>query len=191
MIYRWAAFDAILADSLARFIMADTKEGKRAETAVFAAVTGMESRVKLGLLKSIVRLHYPKEGDAFDQWADRALDLKKHRDIAAHSHWERAERPGYIRQIGFTTVGRLRPLRAEYSAADLTAKANEIDGLLEDLAGFLWRGPGVLIVPYSVLRDKSPELAPLRRILRQQIRQDKSGLPTRGKRRPRRKSSQE
>lgn len=189
LIYRWAAFEVQLADSLARFIMAGTKESHKAETAAFAAVIGMEARVKLGLLKSIVRLHYPAEGDAFDRWADRALALKKHRDTVAHSNWERAKRPGYIRQLAVTTVGRIRRLAAEYSAADITARANEIDALLEDLGGFLWRGPGVVLVHYSVLRDKSPELAPVRRMLRQRIREDKSVPPTRGKR-PRQRQQQ-
>lgn len=186
LIASWAKFEIVLAKGLAHFITAGGKS-KEDMDAAFIATTGMEARVKIGLMRSIFRYRFPEEADKFDSWADRVLKVKKVRDLAAHAMWVPAQRRGYVRAYGMTSVGKIKLLQVEYAATDFRKFSNETGGLLFDLAGFFWRQLGIILLPTPKTRDRSDEARLLRRVMKAVGTQKNEGPQTRRKSSARRK----
>ena len=180
LVTEWASFEMILSSSLAHFITADSPS-QSDSAAAWVVTHGMEARVKLGLLKSIVRLRWPDKADGFDRWADEVLSVKKLRDLAAHSLWVKGTAKNHIRAVGMTTVGRLQFTEGEYRIRDFEDRVGQLRELSHDLAALLTLTTNTAFVPISLLKNKSPELAPAQRILKRALKEQKNEFRSLGK----------
>src|SRR5262249_22796787 len=102
-----------------------------------ALVTGMEARVKLGILKAVFRARHPHDGDEFDKLANKLGKLGHVRNVVAHGHWLAGDRPGTIGAASWRSSNRLAVDMHAFTAKELHSVADRIKDCTWRLAEFL------------------------------------------------------
>lgn len=123
-----SALCAVIADG-------DVWEGDKS---IAIVVNGMTPRTITGLLRTFVRLRFPKDDRAFTKLLDRFSAIEKTRDAFAHAIWTPCEGdPSRIEPGLVKTVGGLRKARASYSVSEINEVTAAIKHLCLQLAAFL------------------------------------------------------
>jgi len=102
-----------------------------------ALVTGMSTRVAMGILRAVFRARHPSGGNELDRIADKLDKLGKVRDVVAHGRWTAGRRPGSIEAASFISSRKLGVRIHGFTAKELDATADRIKEETWNLATFL------------------------------------------------------
>lgn len=104
------------------------------------AINGMDIRVKLGVLKTLVELRFDEAAQAeFKKWHNEVEKIAAQRHVAAHSFWMRGEEPGCYVSASFKTVSNFKRARGEMGAEDFRAWTMRAEHAMTALVDFLAR----------------------------------------------------
>lgn len=136
LIATWSGMQSLLARALTDLIA-----GRALNDDEFVApavvVLGMEARVQIGLLKTLLAFRLNKQdSDSIARTLDKIENIKKIRDTLAHAVWEYDDR-GRAFSIIIKTVGQVKYERTPRRAQDIIAHAHRLQGLAGDLCNAL------------------------------------------------------
>jgi len=147
IIVRWSITERLLMDLVWEIGTGQSSDALGHDTPIsLALVTGMDARVKLGILKAVFRARHPDDGDEFDKLADKLGRLGHVRNVVAHGHWLAGKRPGTIEAASWRSSNRLGVEMHAYTAKELHSVADRIKDCTWSLAEFVqpfgyWKSP--------------------------------------------------
>ena len=137
IIVRWAMTERLLMDAVWEIAIGQSFNDVADLGVSLSLVTGMDVRVKLGILRAVLHARHPEAADAFDKLVQKIERLGKVRNAIAHGRWSKGDRPGSVQTIQFLSSGRLGFRSHGFTARELNATADRIAKTTWDLADFL------------------------------------------------------
>jgi len=128
LIATWSGMQSLLAIALTE-LMAGHALNDEESVASGVVVLGMEARVQIGLLKTLLAFRLKKEdSDDIAKILDKIENIKKIRDTFAHAVWECNDK-GEAFSITVKTVGKIKYERTPQRAQDIRAHADRLQKL--------------------------------------------------------------
>jgi hypothetical protein len=138
IIVRWAITERLLMELVWEIATGQSFDALGQDASIsLALVTGMDARVKLGILKAVFRARHPDDGDEFDKLANKLGKLGQVRNVIAHGHWLAGQRPGTIEAASWRATNRLAVETHAFTARELHSAAERIKDCTWRLAEFL------------------------------------------------------
>jgi hypothetical protein len=147
IIVRWALTERLLMDLVWEVATGQSFEAVGEAAAIsLALVTGMDTRVKLGILKAVFRARHPVDADEFDKLAEKLDKLGKVRNVVAHGNWVAGGRPGTIQATSWISSNKLGMKSHAFTAKELHSTADRIKDTTWEFAEFFqtrgyWKPP--------------------------------------------------
>jgi hypothetical protein len=147
IIVRWGLTERLLMDLVWEVATGQSFEALGEEAPIsLALVTGMDARVKLGILKAVFRARHPADADEFDKLAEKLDKLGKVRNVVAHGYWTVGDRPGTIEATSWISSTKLGMRAHAFTARELHSAADRIRDTTWQFAEFLqargyWKPP--------------------------------------------------
>jgi hypothetical protein len=104
----------------------ETESDEVFDSGAWLITVGMDMRVILGLTKTLFKYRRPNAGAEIDKLADRVDDMKRRRDLIAHSHWRRGGDPSELIAVSHTAVGAFKNRSEPFSVEKIMDIACEI-----------------------------------------------------------------
>jgi len=136
VVVEWAALEGLMQMALCNLMMNDI-EWLEKNPGPLILTTGMGAQVMIGLLKSFIQFRSPDDAEAFEKLMKKINKAKGHRDIVAHSTWEKGPAPGLVEPQGHKTVGQLKTLEGHADAEGIADIAHDIFRLGVQLDRFM------------------------------------------------------
>jgi len=146
VIAQWGWTERVISDSLWEVATGFSFSSiTPAQSLSIALITGMDVRVKMGLIKAVFRARFPKNADEFDKLIGKLNKLYDRRNTIAHGNWRTGKRPNSIATSWFKASGELGSSERGYTARELRLLAYLILERTTRLISFLqthgfWRG---------------------------------------------------
>ncbi|MGA9665225.1 MAG: hypothetical protein WBQ69_02100 [Gallionella sp.] len=137
VITTWGNFEGHLVYLLCQFATASKRRNKKAWEASLILVTGMGWNTMLGLIRSLVFGHFPKDVKTFDNLRRRIEDSKKLRDMLAHNFILKGNKPGTISVIRMKSINEFKSVSHQFTQKELSQLAEKIYNEHMELVRFL------------------------------------------------------
>lgn len=134
----WSGTEGLITVCLTELTVGRPLDAERDDIVPMAPFIGMEVRVKVGLLKTLVRARLGNhQGKAIDKIGDDLLAAKDRRDFYAHTMWDYDVEKKQLFAMTVKAIGKVRRTRARTVPEDIWHEITKLHSAANALIAFL------------------------------------------------------